>query len=84
MEVASSLEAIDWNLGIFGSVDDSYGIPIGLRIVWHEAFEVWLGIPCRAITVHSYAKYDILMLKLERLYYTGRGIDLLASLRKFN
>ena len=29
------------------------------------------------LCVHSYAKYDILMLKLEPIYYTSVGCDLI-------
>jgi hypothetical protein len=43
MEVVGSLASIDGNLRIFIPVDNPHGIPIGLRIVSHESFEVMLG-----------------------------------------
>ena len=42
MEVASSLAPLDWNLRISVAIDDPHGVPIGLRIIRHEAFEMWL------------------------------------------
>jgi hypothetical protein len=43
MEVANSLTPIDGNLRISRPIDNPHGIPIGLRIVCHKAFEVRLG-----------------------------------------
>jgi hypothetical protein len=43
MEEAGSLASIDGNLRISRSVDNPHGIPIGLRTVSHESFEVRLG-----------------------------------------
>ena len=42
MEVAGSL-APNGNLRISGSVDNLHGIPIGLRTVCHESFEMRFG-----------------------------------------
>ena len=43
MEVAGSLTPIDGNLWISGSVNNLDDIPIGLRTVGHETFEMRLG-----------------------------------------
>jgi hypothetical protein len=43
MEVAGSLASINGNLRISRPVDNHDGIPIGLRTVSHESFEVRLG-----------------------------------------
>ena len=43
MEVAGSLTPIDGNLWVSRPVNNHDGIPIGLRTVGHEAFEVKLG-----------------------------------------
>jgi hypothetical protein len=43
MEVAGFLASIDGNLRISRPVDNPDGIPIGLRTVSHESFEVGLG-----------------------------------------
>ena len=43
MEVACSLPSIDGNLPISKPVDNPHDIPIGLRIVHHETFEVRLA-----------------------------------------
>jgi hypothetical protein len=43
MEVACSLTSIEGNLWVSGPVDNPHDIPIGLRTVRHEAFEVRLG-----------------------------------------
>ena len=42
MKVAGFLVPFNWNLGIFGVVNDPRDVPIGLCIVCHEAFEMWL------------------------------------------
>ena len=42
-EVACSLMPIHGNLWISRAVDNPHGIPIGWRIVYHEAFEMRLG-----------------------------------------
>ena len=43
MEVAGSFTPIDGNLWVSGPVNNPDGIPIGLRTIGHEAFEVRLG-----------------------------------------
>jgi hypothetical protein len=43
MEVAGSLTPIDGNVWISRAIDNPDGIPIGLRIVRHEVFEMRLG-----------------------------------------
>jgi hypothetical protein len=58
MEVASFLTPIDENLWIFRPVDNSHGIPSGLRIVRHEAFEVRLG--------NSMVSHDVIEVMLEK------------------
>ena len=43
MDVAASLASINGNLNISGPIDNPHRIPIGLRIVSHESFEVRFG-----------------------------------------
>ena len=43
MEVACSLAPIDGNFWISKPIDNPHGIPIGLRTIRHEFFEVRLG-----------------------------------------
>jgi hypothetical protein len=42
MEVATSLAPLDRIFGMSGAVDDPHNVPISLRIIRHEDFEVWL------------------------------------------
>ena len=68
MEVAGSLTPNNGNLWIFKLVDNPHGIPIGLRIVRHEAFEVRLGdsIACHDVVEVMPKKHlRILVLGLE-------------------
>jgi hypothetical protein len=51
MEIAGSLASIDGNLRISRLVDNPHSIPIGLRTVSHESFEVRLG--------NSMPSYDV-------------------------
>jgi hypothetical protein len=43
MKVVDSLASIDGNFKIYRPVDNPDGIPIGLRTISHESFEVRLG-----------------------------------------
>jgi hypothetical protein len=72
MEVAGSLTPIDGNLWIFGPVNNPHGIPIGLCIVCHEAFEMRLG--------DSMAKHDVVEVMLEKnLSILVLGLEVAAS-----
>jgi hypothetical protein len=57
MKVADSITPMDGNLWISGPVDNLHGIPIGLHIVRHEAFEVRFG---------SMTGYDVGEVMLEK------------------
>jgi hypothetical protein len=56
MKVACSLTPIDGNLWISGPINNPHGIPIGLCIVCHKAFEVRLG--------NSMASHDVVEVML--------------------
>ena len=72
MEVASSLTPLDRNLEIFGAIDDPHGVPIGLRIVCHEAFKVWLR--------DSMPSHDVVEVMLENhLSILVLGLEITAS-----
>jgi hypothetical protein len=42
MEKAGPLAALHYNLGIPGPVDDTHGVPVGLRTIGHESFKIRL------------------------------------------
>jgi hypothetical protein len=68
MEVAGSLASIDGNLRISRLVDNPHGIPIGLRTISHESFEVRLGnsMPSHdVVEVVPQQHLNILVLRLE-------------------
>jgi hypothetical protein len=68
MEVAGSLASIDGNFRISRPVDNPDGIPIGLRTVSHESFEVRLGnsMPSHdVVEVVPEQHLSILVLRLE-------------------
>jgi hypothetical protein len=76
MEVAGSLEPIDGNLWISRPVENPDGIPIGLRIVCHEAFEVRLG--------NSMPSHDVVEFMLEKhLSILVLGLEVAASNRHY-
>ena len=68
MKVAGSLASIDGNLRISRPIDNPDGIPIGLRTVSHESFEVRLGdsMPSHdVVEVVPEQHLSILVLRLE-------------------
>ena len=68
MEVASSLASINGNLRISRPVNNSHDIPIGLRTVSHETFELSFG--------NSMPSHDVLEKHLSILVL---GLDIAAS-----
>jgi hypothetical protein len=77
MQEASALSVLHGDLWVTTTIDNLDGIPIGLRTVRHEAFEV--GI-LHAIFSHEFIEFsphDTLGLRVLRLHVTyGNGHDL--------
>ena len=68
MKEAGSPASIHGNLGISRPIDNVHGIPIGLRTLSHESFEVWFGktMPGHNVVEIMPEQYlSILVLRLE-------------------